>query len=112
KDVLSIPRLDLWKPGSDRGLGLFGDFELDRPARLFLNNGGTVSDPAAGADIVDLQPHEVTASKLAIDGEIEQGKVARPAFQLKPDPDRPNVLGFQRALLSGETAFVPGSSLH
>src|SRR5439155_21479359 len=112
EEVLSIPRLDLGKPGSDRGSGLFGDFELDRPARLFLNDGGAVSDPAAGTDIVDLQSHEVTASELAIDGEIEQGKVARPALQLKPDPDRPNVFGFERTLLPGETAFVPGSTLH
>src|SRR5206468_5203965 len=64
------------------------------------------------ADIVNLQPHEVTASELAIDGEIEQGKVARPALQLKPDPDRPNVLGFEWTLPPGETAFVPGSILH
>ena len=54
KEVHSIPGLDLGKPGSDGGSGLFGDLELDRPARLFLNDGGAVSDPTAGADIVDL----------------------------------------------------------
>jgi hypothetical protein len=54
EEVLPMPRLDLGKSGSDRGSGLFGDFELDRPARLFLNDGGAVSDPTAGADIVDL----------------------------------------------------------
>src|SRR6266568_384278 len=112
EEILSIPRVDLGKPGSDRGSGLFGDFELNRPARLFLNDGGAVWHPAASANIVDLQPHEVTASELAIDGEIEQSKVARPALQLKPDPDRPNVLGFERTLLPGQTAFVPGSILH
>jgi hypothetical protein len=52
--VPSIPGLDLGKPGSDRGSGLLGDFELNRPARLFLNDVGAVSDPTAGADIVDL----------------------------------------------------------
>ncbi len=54
EEVPSIPGLDLGKPGSDRGSGLFRDFELNRPARLFLNDVGPVSDTAAGADIVDL----------------------------------------------------------
>jgi len=52
--VPSIPGLDLGKPGSDRGSGLFGNFELNRPARLFLNDSCAVSNPAASADIVDL----------------------------------------------------------
>ena len=30
---------------------------------------GAVSDPAAGANIVDLQPHEFAASELAVDGD-------------------------------------------
>jgi hypothetical protein len=54
EEVASIPGLDLGKPGSDRGSGLFGNFELDRSAGLLLNDRGAVSDPAAGADIVDL----------------------------------------------------------
>src|ERR1700726_832527 len=74
EEVLSIPRLDLGKPGSDRGSGLFGDFELDRSVCLFLNDGRAVSDPAGRTDIVDLQPDEVASSKLAIDCEIEQCK--------------------------------------
>jgi tetratricopeptide (TPR) repeat protein len=52
KKVSPFPGLDLGKPGSDRGSGLFGDFELNRPARLFLNDGCAVSNPAACADIV------------------------------------------------------------
>src|SRR5260370_9066832 len=88
EEVVSVSGVDFGKPGSDRGSGLFGNFELDRSAGLLLNNRGAVSDPAAGADIVDLQPDEVTASELAVDGEIEQGKIARPTLQLQPDPDR------------------------
>jgi len=93
----------------DRPRGLFGDFELNRPARLSLNDGGAVSDPATGADVVDLQPHEVTASELAIDGEIEQGKVARSVLELEPDPDCPDILRFQRSLLPGKSSLVPGN---
>jgi len=54
EEVSSVPGLDLGKPGSDRGSGLFGNFELNRPARLFLNDGRAFSDPAASTDIVDL----------------------------------------------------------
>jgi len=31
----------------------------------------------AGADIINLQPHEVAPSELAVDGEIEQSEIAR-----------------------------------
>src|SRR5260370_24029962 len=54
EEVPPIPGLNLGKPGSDHGSGLFRDFPLNRPARLFLNDVGPVSDTAAGADIVDL----------------------------------------------------------
>src|SRR6266568_5962491 len=43
---------------------------------------------------------------------LKKSEIPLSLLELEPDPDRPNVLGFQRALLSGETAFVPGSTLH
>ena len=67
--------------------------------------------PAAGANILDLKPHQVATSELAIGRQIEQSEVARSALQLKPNPDRPNVVWFQRTLLPGQTALVPGNVL-
>jgi hypothetical protein len=92
------PAGNLGKPGLDRGSGLLGDFELDRPPRLLLNNGGAVSDTAAGANTVDLQPHEIAASELAVDGEVKHCEVAGSMLQLKPDPYGPHVLRLQRSL--------------
>jgi hypothetical protein len=46
---------DLRHPIMDRGPSLLRDFELDRSPSLFLNHGATVSHPAAGAYVVDLQ---------------------------------------------------------
>jgi hypothetical protein len=66
----------------DRGAGLLGDLELNRPARLLLNDSGPVSNSAAGANNVDLQPHKVAASEFAIDGKIEKSEVARSVLQL------------------------------
>jgi hypothetical protein len=91
----------------DSGSGLLGDLELDRPARLLLNNGGAVSGPATGTHIIDLQPHEVAAPQLAVDGEIEQSEVASSSFKLEPDADCPNFFRFQRTLLANEPALVP-----
>src|SRR6516162_2580847 len=33
------------------------------------------------------------------------------AFELQPDPDRPNVLRFEWTLLSGDASLVPGGAL-
>jgi hypothetical protein len=86
-----------------------GNFKLDRSACLPLNDGSAISDPAAGADIVDLWADEIAASELAIDCEIEQGKVARSVLELEPDPDCPDILRFQRSLLPGKSSLVPGN---
>ena len=88
-------------------LGSAGDLELDWSPCLLLNDRGTVSNPAAGAHIIDLQPYKVAASQLAIDREIKEGKVALSMFELKPDPNCPNVLRFQRALLPGKPSLIP-----
>jgi hypothetical protein len=88
-------------------LGQLGDLELDWSACLLLNDRGTVSNPASGAHIVDLQSYKVAAPQLAIDGEIKEGKVALSMFELKPDPNGPNVLRLQRALLPGKPSLVP-----
>jgi hypothetical protein len=58
KEVLCVPRVARRKPVLDRGAGLLGDLKLNRPAYLLLNDRSAVSNSAAGANIVDLQPHE------------------------------------------------------
>jgi hypothetical protein len=54
--ILAVFRVDLRKPGLDRGTGELGDLELNRPACLLLSDSGAVSNSAPGANIVDLQP--------------------------------------------------------
>jgi len=49
EQVSPLPAGNLGKPRLDRGSGLLGDFELDGPSRLLLNDGGAVPDPAAGS---------------------------------------------------------------
>src|ERR1700751_2887154 len=111
EEVPLLPAGYLGKPGVDRRSGLLGDLELNRPARLLLNNRSAVSDPAAGADIVDLQPHEIAPSEFAIDGKVKHREVAGSLLQLKPDPDGPHVLGLQRSLLTDEPSLIPSIAL-
>jgi hypothetical protein len=49
----------------------------DRSPCLFLDDGATVSHPAAGAYVVDQQADEIAASELAVDRKVEQGKISR-----------------------------------
>lgn len=51
----------------DRGTGLLGDFELGPPPSLFLDDGSSSSNPAAGANIVTFKLDEIAPSELAVD---------------------------------------------
>src|SRR6476619_420279 len=113
EQVAPVPEFHLRQPIMDRGPGLLHDFELDRSPCLLLDHGATVSHPAAGAYVVDLQADEIAASELAVDREVEQGKISLPALQLKlkPNPNGPDIFRLERALLANQTALVPGSPL-
>ena len=94
---------------SPSGGGLWTTYSLDPlTGEVFAPVGRAVTDPAADADIIDLQLHEIAAPEFAVDREVEQGEVAGSALHLEPDPDRPHVLRLQRALLPDEAPFVPG----
>ena len=111
EQVTPIPEFDLRQPIMDRGPSLFRDFELDWSPCLFLNHGATVSHPAAGAYVVDLQADEIATSELAVDRKVEQGKISLPALQLKPNPNGPDIFRLERALLADQVALVPRSPL-
>jgi hypothetical protein len=87
------------KPIADCRPGLLGNLELDRPAGFLLNNSSAVANMPSFAYVVDPEPHKVAAAQLAIDREIEQGEVAALVFELESDPDRPDLLGLERAPL-------------
>jgi hypothetical protein len=66
---------------------LFGDPELDGPARLPLDYRGPVLHTTANANIAHPEPHEIAAAQPAVDSEIEQRKIAPPLFKLEADAD-------------------------
>jgi len=91
----------------DRPAGLFAQFESDRPSGLLLSDRCAIRRVSARSDILDFDCNDVTSTKLAVDRQIEHGKVPSATFDLKFRPDRPDVFGSQRRLCSSHLAFVP-----
>jgi hypothetical protein len=60
------------------------------------------------ADVSDAQADQVTGSKLAVDGEVEQCQITVTTGELQANPDRPDLFELQRRLLTYELSFVPG----
>lgn len=97
------------KPIADRRSGLLGDLKLDRPLGFLLNNSSAVANMSSDAKVVDPEPHKIAAAQLAIDREIKEGKVTAIVFELEPDPYRPDLLRFERALLADEAPLFQGT---
>ena len=81
---------------------LIHDLELDRVAGLFLNDLGSAPNVTAGTNIGHFQAKQIATAKLAIQRQIEEGRVAFLIGDLEPDPDRPDLPGF-------ESGFCPTS---
>jgi hypothetical protein len=60
------------------------------------------------ADIPHPQADEVTGSKFAVDGQVEQGKFATPNGKLQSNTNRPDLFELESCLLSNDFALVPG----
>ena len=103
------PEIGFGKPVSDRSPRLLRDLELDRPPSLLLDHGPAVPHPATGAHVLDLQRDEIAAAQPAVDRELEQGKVALPTLQLKPDPDCPDIFRPERPLLADRWPLFQGT---
>jgi len=56
------------------------------------SNSAHFGDPAALKDVTDVKADEVAAAKLAVDGEVEEGKLPDLLGKLRPDTDGPNLL--------------------
>lgn len=91
KKILSVPYLDTAEPVADRCASLFGDFELNGPTCLPLNDSSAIPYLAADADVGYTQSHEIAAPQFAVDREIEQSEVAFTPLQLEPGSNCPYV---------------------
>jgi hypothetical protein len=77
---------------------LFAQSKPYRPPGLRLSYRCTIRRVPARSDILDPDCDNVTTTKLAVDRQIEHGKVASAAFDLEFRPDRPDVFWSQQWL--------------
>jgi hypothetical protein len=92
----------------DRLSCLLRHLELDGLAGLLLADGRTIDSVTMRSKVLHFQADNVTASELAIDGEIEHGQVARSPRDLQLGANRPDVLRPERRLGADQFALVPG----
>jgi hypothetical protein len=76
-----------------------------------LSDGCAIGRVSACGDILDPNGNNITATKFAVDCQIEHGEVASAAFDLELCPDRPDVFGSQRWLCASQLSLVPRQSL-
>lgn len=87
---------------------LLGQLELHRLSGLLLNDGRAMPSVGVDDELAYAQLHEITAPELAVDGNVGQRQVSKPAFPLKVEADRSNLLRLQWRLRSNESALVLG----
>jgi hypothetical protein len=75
------------KAGKQAGPGVRDYLELDRSSCLLLNNHGSSTDRRSGHEGADLDLHQIAASKLAIDGQVEKRPVPHPALTVQKEAD-------------------------
>jgi hypothetical protein len=75
------------QPSLEAGASRFKQLEPDRPAGLLLRDSGSRSHELADPDFYD-----VAASKLAVDGKVEERPVAETPFSVEPEPNSPDLL--------------------
>jgi hypothetical protein len=95
-------------PGSNSLPRRLGDLELYRTLGFLLQHDRPGSHGASVADVSDAQLDQVTRSKLAVDGEVEQRQITVTTSELQADPDRLDLFELERRFLSYELSFVPG----
>jgi hypothetical protein len=74
----------------------FGFSQLRQPSRP----SGAVLDLVPNAHVTHSKPHEVATSELAIDGQIEECKVAFAPLKLEPDANCPDFLRLKWAFFA------------
>jgi hypothetical protein len=87
-----------FKPSQDTSAGGLKELKLDWSACLLLDDDGARTNPTTADEIADFDLDDVAAAQFAIDCEIEHGPIANTLHATQPEPDRPDLLEFQRTL--------------
>src|SRR5450432_3413810 len=102
KDEVVRSQSGLLDPLLDSVASYWCDLELNRTLGLVLHNDGPSCHLVTVADVPHSEANEVAAAQLAVDPQIEEGELARPAFHLKAYAKCPDVLDLERRLLADD----------
>jgi hypothetical protein len=72
-----------------------------------LHNDGACRQLIAMTHVPELHGDQVTAPKLAVDAQVEQGQLTHSVLYLEPYSKRPDVLDLERGLLTNDLALFP-----
>ena len=67
-------------------------------------------DLAGREDIGDLEPNQVAAAQLAVDGKVEERQFTGPLGDVETDTDRPDMFRFERLFLADDATLVPSGA--
>jgi hypothetical protein len=76
-----------------------------------LPDGCAIRGVAAGSGILDPDGDDITATKLAVDGQIKHGKVANSTLNLELRPNRTRYVWEAAAALAGKLALSRAGAL-
>jgi hypothetical protein len=77
------------------------------PVFLWRTVARSIATPC-GENVFDPEADDITASKLAVDGEIEHRQVSNVTFDVELGPYRPDIIGSKRGLRTNQ--FSPMGS--
>ena len=66
-----------------------------------------MQDASPMGDIANAQRQQITAPKLAVDGEIKKREIPYPFCQLQADANGPDLLQLQGPFLTDDSSLVP-----
>ncbi len=95
------------EPGEQAVAGLLRQLELDRLLSFLLDDGCAVTSGGVHDHLADLQPDQIAAAELAVDGQVEHGQVAEPLLALEMETDGPYLLGLEGRLGPDGAPLVP-----
>jgi hypothetical protein len=70
----------------------FEELELNGPACLLLNRGGSCADTASADEVTYVKLDQIATAQLTVDGEIEQCAVSEASLSVESEPDGPPLL--------------------
>jgi hypothetical protein len=107
-EVVERPATAL-KPREQGLSNRFYQLKLDGPFGLLLHDDSAIPDATTGGNVTNAHLDHVAATKLAVDGEVEECPVAQAAVLIEPETDCPYLLRFERTLGAEQSVVVPGT---